>query len=60
MEPGYNRDWDRVGDTGERYGSSYEDHVTVLALSRHMAAGLSITDKLNEEIGSLVATVGKN
>ena len=33
--------------------------VTVLALSRHMAAGLSITDKLNEEIGSLVATGGE-
>ena len=32
--------------------------VTLLALSRHMAAGLSITDKLNEEIGSLVGTVG--
>ncbi len=27
MEPGYNRCWDRVGDTGERYGSNYEDHV---------------------------------
>ncbi len=33
--------------------------VTVLALSRHVTTGLSITDKLNEETGSLVATGGK-